>query len=231
MIPDIPSEDDPSISIEDALQQLEQMNVDTDQLPVEPVNNTTEAVNQGSLADILTKDIQDMVLSILKLDKNDFSPTTPLMDYGLDSIAATEIGNLFTSRYDIVIPPTVFFEFPDLQSFVKYLLENHFSELQKTYPDSKLVEQNNQTTINRTVTSVTPVTTSVSPVVENSPVKSTSTVVPVEVETPKAEAKTNQIGELSIENLWEMSEPAETISSVKEQISVQAKNINQITDT
>jgi acetylornithine/succinyldiaminopimelate/putrescine aminotransferase/pimeloyl-ACP methyl ester carboxylesterase/acyl carrier protein len=128
-----------TLTPEEALRQLELMSASYAELS-ETLNekltlSATQPVN-GSLSTNLTEDIRDIVLSVLKLDKADFSPTTPLMDYGLDSIAATEIGNLFTSRFNIVIPPTVFFEFPDLKSFVNYLTENYASELQATYPES-----------------------------------------------------------------------------------------------
>lgn len=58
------------------------------------------------------------------------------MDYGLDSIASTEIGTLFTQRFGISVPPTVFFEFQNLQSFCGYLLANHHGQLLEHYGDS-----------------------------------------------------------------------------------------------
>jgi acetylornithine/succinyldiaminopimelate/putrescine aminotransferase/pimeloyl-ACP methyl ester carboxylesterase/acyl carrier protein len=120
-----------SLSPEEALRQLDLIK-DKSELGS---NNSSVVVEQPgkTIADKLTDEIQKMILSVLKLDSKDFSATTPLMDYGLDSIAATEIGTLFTNDFNIVIPPTVFFEFQDLQSFITYLLENHKTEIQERY--------------------------------------------------------------------------------------------------
>lgn len=77
----------------------------------------------------LERDLSAFVIDILRLDKEDFSPKRSLMDYGMDSISSTEIGNQFSSKYGIVIPPTVFFEFQDLRGLTRYLLRNHGSEV------------------------------------------------------------------------------------------------------
>ncbi|MCP8350624.1 alpha/beta fold hydrolase [Pseudomonas sp. FBF18] len=84
----------------------------------------------------LLEDLRDLLLGVLKIDPADFSPTRALMDYGLDSIASTEIGTLFTQRFGISVPPTVFFEFQNLQSFCGYLLANHHGQLLEHYGDS-----------------------------------------------------------------------------------------------
>ncbi|MFA5951022.1 MAG: aminotransferase class III-fold pyridoxal phosphate-dependent enzyme [Hyphomicrobium sp.] len=89
-------------------------------------------------------ELQELVLKVLKLPVSEFKATTPLLEYGLDSIAATEIGTLFTERFGIVVPPTVFFEFPDVQSFSLYLVENHREALEArmaTRPKVVPVEQ------------------------------------------------------------------------------------------
>lgn len=91
--------------------------------------------NEQALRAALEGDLVDLVLSILKIDREDFSMSTPLMDYGLDSIASTDIGNRFAEQYGIVIPPTVFFEFQELSSFCGYLLANHATELNTYYAD------------------------------------------------------------------------------------------------
>lgn len=88
-----------------------------------------------SLRERLQAELRELLLGVLKIDPEDFSPTRPLMDYGLDSIASTEIGTLFTRQFGISVPPTVFFEFQDLESFCGYLLASHSAHLQARYPD------------------------------------------------------------------------------------------------
>jgi len=81
----------------------------------------------------LLAELRELVLGVLKIAAEDFSPTRALMDYGLDSIASTEIGTLFSERFGISVPPTVFFEFQDLTSFCGYLLSNHRELLEQRY--------------------------------------------------------------------------------------------------
>lgn len=83
----------------------------------------------------LEQDLGVLVMDVLKLDAVDFSPTRSLMDYGMDSISSTEIGNRFTARFGIVIPPTVFFEFQDLRGLTRYLLKNHDAEVRRVLGD------------------------------------------------------------------------------------------------
>lgn len=89
--------------------------------------------NDAAMVAKVAGELQALVLSVLKLPIAEFAPTTSLLEYGLDSIAATEIGSLFTEKFGIVVPPTVFFEFPDVQSFSRYLVESNADELQKRY--------------------------------------------------------------------------------------------------
>jgi|GEM_PF-32907 len=79
----------------------------------------------------LEHDLGALVMDVLKLEATDFSPTRSLMDYGMDSISSTEIGNRFTARFGIVIPPTVFFEFQDLRGLTRYLLKNHDADVKR----------------------------------------------------------------------------------------------------
>lgn len=183
---------------EEALRQLElmmagsaglegQLNDKLEALPAMPASN--------SLAERLSADIRDLVLSVLKLDEADFSPTTPLMDYGLDSIAATEIGNLFTSRFNLVIPPTVFFEFQDLESFVNYLMDNYREELNVLYPELPL-------------TTPQPVITEPQAAVTEASKANAAVIVPIN-RAPKPQQSTRAVPvdqPMSIESLWEMSE-------------------------
>ncbi len=81
----------------------------------------------------VVEELRTMVLSVLKLPAAEFSSTTSLLEYGLDSIAAVEIGTLFTNEFGITLPPTVFFEFPDVSGFSRYLVENYPGELKERY--------------------------------------------------------------------------------------------------
>nr|WP_320166346.1 aminotransferase class III-fold pyridoxal phosphate-dependent enzyme [uncultured Methylophaga sp.] len=110
----------------DALEQLKVMQQESGEQNLLCESDSEIVVpDRESITEIIT----GLVIQVLKLPESEFSATTPLMDYGLDSIAATEIGNLFTSKFNITIPPTVFFEFNDLNSFIEYLFNHHHDEL------------------------------------------------------------------------------------------------------
>lgn len=104
--------------------------------PISSNTMVSEATDEQQLQNLLQTDLQNLVLKVLKIDAADFSATRALMDYGLDSIASTEIGNLFTEAFKITLPPTIFFEFQDLESFVGYLMVNHHSEIAAKYADN-----------------------------------------------------------------------------------------------
>lgn len=138
------SNDGDEMSALDALQQLDLMrsaNVESSSdmdKRITIADNTTNTIEERVI-----EEIKNLVLDVLKLKEDEFSLTTPLMDYGLDSIASTEIGNLFTERFDITIPPTVFFEFQDLRSFVGYLMNNHLDQIKVLFPESTPSDQRN----------------------------------------------------------------------------------------
>ncbi len=126
-----------SISANDALRLL-------DQMIIPAAGEATPLPDQGPEESQLENDLTQLILSVLKIEPEDFSPQRALMDYGLDSIAATEIGTRFTDQFGITVPPTVFFEFPDLRSFVGYLNNNHGDELQHYYGEQHSAPANNR---------------------------------------------------------------------------------------
>ncbi|MEW6438296.1 MAG: alpha/beta fold hydrolase [Pseudomonadota bacterium] len=131
-----------SIDAEEALRLLSRMHF--------PASSSDPSVGEGDSTDDQEKksadnvasepfevrvqdDLRDLVIKVLKIDAADITPKTPLMNLGLDSIAATEIGTIFTRDFGITVPPTVFFEFQDLEGFVGYLVSHHRAELAKKY--------------------------------------------------------------------------------------------------
>lgn len=199
------------LTADEALRQLDLMVLPQTESSISHTENRTEQVSknvdEGEFISTLTEDIQNIVLTILKLNPSDFSPTTPLMEYGLDSIAATEIGNLFTSRFNIVIPPTVFFEFQDLQSFVHYIMDNHISELKAKYSDLP----------NNSAAKVTDIS-----VKEIEPSQSQHQRGTSSSQSVVSEAQSAELAQpLSIEGLWQLSlsesepSPLKTVESKK----------------
>ncbi|MDU9392275.1 alpha/beta fold hydrolase [Pseudomonas sp. zfem002] len=150
----------------------------------------------------LLAELRELVLGVLKIAPEDFSPTRPLMDYGLDSIASTEIGTLFTARFGITVPPTVFFEFQDLSSFCGYLLSNHRTQLQSRYALAP---------------AAAPVPVPVATPAPVPPPRAAVQPQPAPLQRAAiAEASPAASGPLSIESLWQTSAaPSEPASSLE----------------
>ncbi|XSG83272.1 MAG: aminotransferase class III-fold pyridoxal phosphate-dependent enzyme [Methyloligella sp. ZOD6] len=124
------------LSAEEALKLLaERRGIDPDAArpPAPAPEESRNAATPFDPVDHIAAELKELVLAVLKLPESEFSMTTPLLEYGLDSIAATELGTRFTERFKITVPPTVFFEFPDVQGFSRYLAENHAAELKGRY--------------------------------------------------------------------------------------------------
>ncbi|MFZ5504837.1 MAG: alpha/beta fold hydrolase, partial [Pseudomonadota bacterium] len=126
------------LSPEEALALLEGLEADAAPAPpaaravTAPVARAPAAPATRPVLEVaLEQDLGGLVMDVLKLEAADFSPTRSLMDYGMDSISSTEIGNRFTARFGIVIPPTVFFEFQDLRGLTRYLLKNHSADVKR----------------------------------------------------------------------------------------------------
>ncbi|MDD2052488.1 alpha/beta fold hydrolase [Pseudomonas putida] len=148
----------------------------------------------------LLDDLRQLLTDILKIDPEDFSATRALMDYGLDSIASTEIGTVFTERFGINVPPTVFFEFQNLHNFCGYLLANHHAQLLEHYGQAPVARP---ATVE--VTATAPVAVQPAPSAPVAPVAASPVpavaVMPAPVNAP-ASALPGATA-LSIEALWQ----------------------------
>ncbi|WP_136669442.1 acyl carrier protein, partial [Flavobacterium sp. H122] len=60
-----------------------------------------------------------------------------LGDYGLDSILLTRLANELNAYYDLDLMPTVFFNYPTVESLVAFLIEDHAGNLLKQHGDAK----------------------------------------------------------------------------------------------
>lgn len=122
---------DPKLSAAAALSLLHSTNEEQ----VRKVSQLPE--DDGSSITNIFSVIRDLLVAVLHLDESDIDEETPLLDYGLDSIASTEIGNKLSEKYGIVVPPTIFFEFGNLGQFVSYLKSNFDAILASDLPSDE----------------------------------------------------------------------------------------------
>ncbi len=103
----------------------------------------TSVVDAGNLFDKIQQVLGQMVSNLLKVELEDLDMDAELSEYGFDHITLTDFSNLLNQKYKLGLAPTVFFEYPTIRSFAKYLAEEHqgvFAE-QFTISETKKINQ------------------------------------------------------------------------------------------
>jgi len=65
------------------------------------------------------------VTELLKITSADIDTEVELNEYGFDSITLTEFSNRLNEQYGLELTPTLFFEYPTIDSVAKYLIGEH----------------------------------------------------------------------------------------------------------
>jgi acyl carrier protein len=78
------------------------------------------------------------VLTLLNGAKDDIGDADPLMDSGIDSLGAVELRQALAARFDMVLPPTLIFDYPSIGALAKFLYESkvpaEIHGVQKIFP-------------------------------------------------------------------------------------------------
>jgi polyketide synthase PksN len=82
-------------------------------------------IDPSHLLDKVQAALMHAVSQLLKVKLEDIDVHTELNEYGFDSITFTEFANKLNQDYKIELTPTVFFEYPTIQSFAEYLIEEY----------------------------------------------------------------------------------------------------------
>ncbi|MET1255424.1 SDR family NAD(P)-dependent oxidoreductase [Aliikangiella maris] len=93
----------------------------------------TSNTNDEWLIEQLQQALLKLIAEQLKIKIDVLDCETELSDYGLDSIGFTEFANRVNSTYDMGVTPTVFFEFPTIETFAEYLLTEYRVQLVKQF--------------------------------------------------------------------------------------------------
>nr|WP_092067193.1 SDR family NAD(P)-dependent oxidoreductase [Dendrosporobacter quercicolus]NSL46455.1 SDR family NAD(P)-dependent oxidoreductase [Dendrosporobacter quercicolus DSM 1736]SDL51052.1 Acyl transferase domain-containing protein [Dendrosporobacter quercicolus] len=78
------------------------------------------------------------VSKFLKLKSEAINIYTELSKYGFDSIMLTEFVNILNQEYNLELTPTVFFEYPTIQSFAEYLSAEKHAAFGASFIQSRL---------------------------------------------------------------------------------------------
>ncbi|MCP4140356.1 MAG: KR domain-containing protein, partial [Chloroflexi bacterium] len=82
-------------------------------------------IDAGHLFDRIQQMLLQTVCKFLKLRIEDLDVDTELSEYGFDSITLTDFANKLNQKYKLELTPTVFFEYPTIESFARYLSEEN----------------------------------------------------------------------------------------------------------
>ncbi|MCP4139987.1 MAG: SDR family NAD(P)-dependent oxidoreductase, partial [Chloroflexi bacterium] len=92
----------------------------TVELPV-----TAPGTDVSLLFDKVRRMLVKNVSKLLKVASEDIDTEAELNEYGFDSITLTEFANRLSEKYGLELAPTLFFEYPTIDSFAKYLTDEH----------------------------------------------------------------------------------------------------------
>jgi acyl carrier protein len=65
----------------------------------------------------------DRIAVYLKRTPDQIDPTVPLAEYGLDSVAALSLCGDIEEDFDLVLEPTVAWDYPTIEALAAHLLE------------------------------------------------------------------------------------------------------------
>lgn len=88
------------------------MSIDTHDLPADSAGHTTES---------LTAWLVDRVAIYLQRDPGEIDPNEPLAEYGMDSVAALSLCGDVEEDFDLVLEPTVAWDYPTAAALAGHL--------------------------------------------------------------------------------------------------------------
>ena len=88
------------------------------------------------LQEEVSNSILEMVSELLKLPPHSIRKDKELGDYGFDSIMLTKFSQTLNEKYSLDLMPTVFFNYPTIDTLAVFLLEEHGDNFQKKTKDS-----------------------------------------------------------------------------------------------
>jgi polyketide synthase PksN len=104
--------------------------------PVE-VREPSVRAGDGDLAGLVIKELSAQVMALLKLDAEDLSLDSILLDLGFDSIGLTTFANAINDRYQLDINPVLFFEHPSIRAIGLALVTEHRGAVEKVHGASR----------------------------------------------------------------------------------------------
>ena len=81
------------------------------------------APTTGPTAQALSTWLVERIAGYLQRETAEIDPTVPLAEYGLDSVAALSLCGDIEEDFEIMVEPTVAWDYPTVQALTGHLLE------------------------------------------------------------------------------------------------------------
>jgi acyl transferase domain-containing protein len=88
-------------------------------------NDTGVEFDTSSLLEKVRSALIQGISQQLKVKTDEIDVESELSEFGFDSISLTTFGNTLNKTYGLELSPTIFFEYPTVQRFAEYLVQEH----------------------------------------------------------------------------------------------------------
>jgi polyketide synthase PksN len=88
---------------------------------------------QHDMAALVQAELTRIAMEFLKLEADDVSPDSVLLDLGFDSIGLTTYANEINDKYGVDVTPVLFFDYPSIQEVAKYLATERSDEVGRVH--------------------------------------------------------------------------------------------------
>ena len=87
----------------------------------------------GDLRSTVVASLSGIVMEMLKIEEDDLSLDSILLDLGFDSIGLAGFANALNARYGLDINPTMFFEYPSINAIAGVLVDEHAAAMRNAH--------------------------------------------------------------------------------------------------
>ncbi|MGI5195724.1 acyl carrier protein [Streptomyces sp. CA-288835] len=92
-------------------------------MSVPATDRTANTEHTAHTVESLSRWLADRIALYLKRTPSEIQPTVPLAEYGLDSVAALSLCGDIEEDFDLVLEPTVAWDYPTIEALAGHLVE------------------------------------------------------------------------------------------------------------
>ncbi len=116
---------DQIMMVEGKLERMKEKLLSNQQSKAPVAAASSMEIDTSNMLDKVQETLMQAVSNLIKVNIGDLDVDAELSEYGFDSIMFTEFTNKLNQEYTLELTPTIFFEYPTLCSFARYLVEQH----------------------------------------------------------------------------------------------------------